>query len=304
MVSRTRPVPLRRFLVPAAVILLSQVACGPNTSDSEAQTESAAPLSAVAASSGVWPDDLIAADGLSLSAGVVTGGQILLYDGAGASSSDVAALEAILFSLSLKYDKANETDMNDATEAQLKTFKLILWPGGNSITMQDALKPTTTALVHQVVLNDEVHYMGICAGAFIGGWSSYGGGGFNLTGGVYYDFYSAYPGILYGMEQISIAGSGTKRDLVWWEGPQLSGHNGSFGFTVAKYPTGVPAIVEHVVGTKGFVLLSGVHPEAPESWRETKGFANLPDTDGYAPDVTYAKVLITAALNGALLTHY
>jgi len=57
-------------------------------------------------------------------------------------------------------------------------------------------------------------------------------------------------------------------------------------------------------GTKGFVLLSGVHPEAPESWRETKGFTNLPDTDGYSTDIAYAKSLITAALNGALLAHY
>jgi hypothetical protein len=276
--------------------------CLPAASVIRARCATAGPI--ILSSSGGWPDDLIDVDGLSISAGVVTGDQILLYDGAGASSSDVTALENILTNLSLKYNTANETDMNGATEDQLKTFKLILWPGGNSITMQDALKPATTALVHQVVLNDEVHYMGICAGAFIGGWSSYGGGGFNLTGGVDYDFYSAYLGILYGMEQIAIAGSAVKRDLVWWEGPQLSGHNGSFGLTVAKYPTGVPAIVEQVVGTKGFVLLSAIHPEAPESWRETKGFANLPDTDGYAPDIAYAQMLITAALKGTLLTHY
>jgi len=67
---------------------------------------------------------------------------------------------------------------------------------------------------------------------------------------------------------------------------------------VGKYPDGTPAIVEGSSG-KGWVILSGVHPEAPASWRTGMTF-----TTSVAVDNAYAGTLILAALNGTSLPHY
>jgi hypothetical protein len=62
---------------------------------------------------------------------------------------------------------------------------------------------------------------------------------------------------------VTIAGAGTPPlDQYWEDGPQLTG----WGAAVGTYPDGTPAIVEGSFGT-GWVILSGVHPEAPASWR-------------------------------------
>jgi len=48
----------------------------------------------------------------------------------------------------------------------------------------------------------------------------------------------------------------------WEEEPKFTG----WGAVVGKYPDETPAIVEGTSG-KGWVILCGLHPEAPESWR-------------------------------------
>ena len=73
----------------------------------------------------------------------------------------------------------------------------------------------------------------------------------------------------------------------WEDGPELSG----WGATVATYPDGKPAVVEGFAGD-GWVVLVGVHPEAPESWRRGMTFA-APASASNA----YAMALIDAALN-------
>ena len=83
-------------------------------------------------------------------------------------------------------------------------------------------------------------------------------------------------------------------DQYWEDGPQFAG----WGEVVGKYPDGTPAIVEGPVG-KGWVILSGVHPEAPANWRRGMAF-RTPVSDNTA----YAGTLIVAALNRATLPHY
>ena len=80
----------------------------------------------------------------------------------------------------------------------------------------------------------------------------------------------------------------------WEDGPQLTG----WGDVVARYPDGTPAIVEGKVGD-GWVILTGTHPEAPDSWRRGLGFA-----DSAAVSRRYAAALIDAALNARVLEHY
>jgi hypothetical protein len=49
----------------------------------------------------------------------------------------------------------------------------------------------------------------------------------------------------------------------------------------------------------GWVILCGVHPEAPQSWRSGMTF-----TTSVSVDNAYAKTLVTAALSGTSLPHF
>jgi len=217
-------------------------------------------------------------------------GAALVYNGTGSSPSDVTALEGILSSMGVAYDTANSAQMNSMSKATLISYKLIVWPGGNSIDMGNSLTASTTALVRSAVVQYGVSYIGFCAGAFMAESSTL----YNVfhLAGTWFNFYQAN---LTNMVWVTFP-NGTQRDLVYWEGPQLTG----FGYTIAKFPNGQPAISESHVG-KGFVLLSGMHPEAPADWRD--GFAS-PDADGVAPDIAYAAVLLSSALYQTMLPHF
>jgi hypothetical protein len=67
--------------------------------------------------------------------------------------------------------------------------------------------------------------------------------------------------------RIEIAGSATF-DHYWEDGPQLTGWRD----VVAKFPDGTPAIVQGTTGD-GWVVLSGVHPEAQDSWHRGLTFS-------------------------------
>jgi len=67
---------------------------------------------------------------------------------------------------------------------------------------------------------------------------------------------------------------------------------------VGRYPDGTPAIVQGRSG-KGWVILVGTHPEAPESWRRGMPFAAKA-----AAANAYAGTLIESALSGTPLPHY
>jgi len=217
---------------------------------------------------------------------------ILLFTGTGTSSSDVSAVKAILGVNKLTYATANSSQLNAMTETQLRGYKLLIVPGGNSITIGDNLTSTTTTNIHNAVTNDGLHYLGICAGGFFGGYSIYNG--LNLTSGVWFNFYADYnKGIHKAAVEISSPVIGAL-DQYWQDGPQFTG----WGNVVGKFPDGTPAIVEGTSG-KGWVILSGIHPEAPASWRYGMTF-----TTPVAADNAYAGTLILAALNGTSLLHY
>src|SRR5204863_3847027 len=101
-------------------------------------------------------------------------------------------------------------------------------------------------------------------GAFLAG--TFRGKSFHLTP-VRFGFYADESrGIRKEAVAISSPGAPTL-DQYWEDGPQLSG----WGAVVARYPDGAPAVVEGRSG-RGGVILSGVHPEAPESWRRGMTF--------------------------------
>lgn len=215
---------------------------------------------------------------------------ILVFDGDGASPGDVAAIEAVLDGNGLKYTTAGSARLNEMGEAELGAHRLLIVPGGNFIDMAAGLTTRTTAKIHDAVQGG-MGYLGICGGAFLAGTSRF----YNSVGlaGVQFRFYAAEKnGIRKAAVPIASV-DGTTLDQYWEDGPELSG----WGAVVATYPDGTPAVVEGESG-KGWVILSGIHPEAPATWRRGMTFATPP-----AADHAYAATLVKAALNRTSLPH-
>ena len=216
---------------------------------------------------------------------------VLLFNGTGTISSDVSAVETILKNVGLSYATANSSEMDSMTETKLKSYRLLIVPGGNSNTIGNNLSRTATTNIRNAVQSG-LHYLGICAGGFFGGYAT--DNGLNLTSGVWFNVYHNN-GKGTGKTAVEIADSkGNKLDQFWEDGPQFSG----WGTIVGKYPDGTPAIVEGKSGS-GWVILSGVHAEAPQSWRSGMTF-----TTSAAVDNAYAGTLVNAALNGTSLPHF
>jgi len=216
---------------------------------------------------------------------------ILLFDGVGTSPGDVAALEKLLHSRHFAYATIDTSHLNAMSESQLRAHRLLVIPGGNFETIGKALAPATPAKVRNAVTHG-LNYLGICAGAFLAGNSPFNG--LNLTTGVAFPFYSAEAqGIRKTALWVQASGEPPLQHY-WEDGPSLTG----WGDVVAKYPDGTPAIVESSVG-EGWVILSGVHPEAPESWRRGMTFTTPATLDN-----TYAAKLIDAALRRTHLAHF
>jgi glutamine amidotransferase-like uncharacterized protein len=217
---------------------------------------------------------------------------ILLFNGTGTLAADVSAWEAILKNLKLSYATANSSAMNSMTETKLKTYKLLLVPGGNSATIGKYLTRSATANIHNAV-QAGLHYLGICAGGFVAQYSTTYNG-VNLTSGVSFNVYhNGGKGTAITAVEISYPNN-TQLDQLWNYGPEFTG----WGSIVGKYPDGTPAVVEGKSGS-GWVILDGFHPEAPASWR-----GNLKFTTSVAVDNAYAATLVTAALNGTSLPHF
>ncbi len=121
-----------------------------------------------------------------------------------------------------------------------------------------------------------------------------GHNGLNLTSGVRFGFYSAESrGIRKAAVAIASAGAPIL-DHYWEDGPEFTG----WGAVVGRYPDGAPAIVQGTFGS-GWVILTGVHPEAPAEWRRGMTFTTPASTDN-----AYAATLIHGALNRTSLPHY
>jgi len=216
---------------------------------------------------------------------------ILLFNGSGTSPNDVAAIEKILNGNDFSYTTANSRRLNEMSESQLRRHRLLIVPGGNFEQIGNGLTSSATANVRNAV-HSGLNYLGICAGAFFAGESPYNG--LNLTSGVKFTFYALEDrGVRKAAIEIAIAGSPALTHY-WEDGPQLTG----WGEVVARYPNGTPAIVEGNVGD-GWVILSGIHPEAPESWRRGLTFHTTAGVDN-----AYAATLISSAMNRIRLEHY
>lgn len=218
---------------------------------------------------------------------------ILLFTGVGTSPGDVAAVERVLDDIHLEYATVTSAQLNRMSASQLLAYRLVIVPGGNFIDMSGSLTPRTTANLHDAVQGG-VSYLGICAGAFLAGDGRGYYNSLDLTSGVRFGFYAAENR---GIRKAAVGIVGVDApaiDHYWEDGPELTG----WGTVVAKYPDGTPAVVEGTSG-QGWVILVGVHPEAPETWRRGMTF-RTPASVANA----YAGTLVRAALTRTWLPHY
>jgi hypothetical protein len=217
---------------------------------------------------------------------------VLIFIGTGTSSGDDTAVKSLVTSAGLAYHTATTSQLDAMTVSQLLAYRLFIMPGGNALTIGNNLTKNAAATLHNAI-SQGLNYLGFCAGGFFAGADTYHNFA-NLTGGTWYNVYSnSGKGI--GKEAILISfPNGTKLDIYWQDGPDLS----HWGSIVGKYPTGQPAITEGYSG-RGFVVLCGVHPEATAGWRYGMNFTTPLDVD-----LAYAKTLLNAALNRTMLPHY
>lgn len=216
---------------------------------------------------------------------------ILLFVGRGTSPNDVVALERILTDGGYDYSTATSQQLDAMSESELRAYRLLIVPGGNFQEIGDGLDANSTVRIRSAIKNG-LNYLGICGGAFFAGHSPYNG--LNITDGVRFPFYAAENrGIRKSAVAISIPG-GPTLDHYWEDGPQLGG----WGEVVARYPDGTPAVVQGKFGD-GWAILTGIHPEAPASWRRGMHF-----TTPASASNAYAATLVDAALNRRRLPHY
>jgi glutamine amidotransferase-like uncharacterized protein len=213
-----------------------------------------------------------------------TAPDILLFNGRGTSPNDVAALERILRERHSSYSTASSERLGAMSEVERKAYRLLIIPGGNFEEIGNALTVDTTARLRKAVRGG-LNYLGICAGAFFAGDSPYNG--LNLTSGVRFPFYALeHQGIRKAAVAITTADA-PPLEVYWEDGRQLTG----WGEVVARYPDNTAAVVQGSLG-EGWVVLTGVHAEAPESWRRDLAF-----TTPVARSHAFVARLIDAALH-------
>jgi glutamine amidotransferase-like uncharacterized protein len=217
---------------------------------------------------------------------------ILLFTGSGASPGDVAAIETVLDANHLAYATVRSPELNGMTVEDLRRHRLLIVPGGDFVRIGNSLAPAGLVRVHDAVYQG-LNYLGVCAGAFLAGHFPRPYKGLNLTSGVQFRFYDAVRRVHKTPVAITTAG-GSTLDQYWEDGPQLTG----WGAVVAKYPDGTPAIVQGMSG-EGWLVLTGVHPEAPESWRRGMMFNTPSSTDN-----AFAATLIQSALHRTPLAQF
>jgi glutamine amidotransferase-like uncharacterized protein len=215
----------------------------------------------------------------------------LLFNGIGISTSDWQSTEQIVRNAGLSYQLVNSSQLDAMSVTDMAKFGVMIFPGGYGNQITEGVSATTGLNVRKAVRDYGVSFLGICAGAWVAvgpEWNTnnVAAYGFAVANGSFLQEY--LPG---GQEptaaivNVSFADS-SKRNLVWWGGPITP--NWTNG-VVAKYITGDPAISETWSG-KGFVIVSGPHPEAPDGWRATAGN----DPDGLDFDI------MTKLINSAL----
>ena len=215
----------------------------------------------------------------------------LLFNGSGTWAAEVSSLKQLFNQKGASFQEVDQSDLNAMNLDQIAKFGAIVWPGGVGSTQMEGLSEATKIKLRQAVQEKGVGWIGFCAGSFVavappppaGKNPSYGLG---IVAAPLLEYY-------YLEEELHAAGKsdftivqhtladGSKRDLVWYGGPVVPETQAG---VIARYPNGQPSISQTWSGN-GFVILSAVHPAAPQSVRDSYGVI---DRDGTDYDLAWA----------------
>lgn len=213
---------------------------------------------------------------------------VLLFNGTGVSTSDWQSTEQIIQDHGWSYQLVNSAQLNAMSLDEIGSFGAIVVPGGSGGSIAGGITSAAQLRLRQAVRDRGVGYVGFCAGAWVAvgpesSGDSVAGYGFAVAPGNVLDAF--YPGgntsLTAAMVPVSLP-DGSSRQLVWWGGPSTPEWAGG---VIGRYDDGTPAISETLSG-KGFVVISGPHPEAPQGWRATAGN----DSDGLDYDLAIAMI--------------
>jgi glutamine amidotransferase-like uncharacterized protein len=216
---------------------------------------------------------------------------VMLFNGIGTSPNDVKAIENILSSNNIDFTLVNSAQLNNLDTIQFRKYKLLIMPGGDFIEIGKNLTEETSTNIRKAVYKG-LNYLGICAGGFLAGNTQ--NNSFDLANGVQFKFYSAEDK---GIRKAAVAitnADGTIIEHYWEDGPQFTG----WGEVVSKYADGTAATVQGKYGS-GWIVLTGIHAEAPEDWRKDFNFKTSMEASH-----NYAARLIKAALDKTELDHF
>lgn len=237
---------------------------------------------------------LLKQSGSSASATSASTPRVLVFNGIGTSPTDTSLLVQLLAAHGFTYRLVNSAQVAAMSLNELASYRLILWPGGDSMTMTRNLSAATRENIREAVVTRGVNYVGFCAGAFMAvGLSTptQGGWGLGIVPGKYLGLYTpagiAHPSYATAATVNLRFPDGSHNEMYWQDGPALP--TWSHG-SISTYPNGQTAMGQMWSG-KGFVVLSGVHPEATEGWFRAQ---HLTDSDGL--DAAVAWNLIQAAV--------
>ena len=211
--------------------------------------------------------------------------EVLLFNGVGTNASNAQALIDILEQEGLSVKVMSSAQMEAIAESDLRRYLMIVWPGGDANVMSDGLSGATRAKIRRAVVQGGVSYVGFCAGAWMAvgpvpAVNSVPYWGLAIVPGDYLKIYLPNGQQPTGAMVTAYFANQSSRDLVWWGGPYLADYSNG---VIARYPDRRAAIIETTVGS-GFVVISGLHPEAPQNWRDSIG---LVDRDGLDFDVAW-----------------
>ncbi len=197
---------------------------------------------------------------------------VMIFNGQGVSTADWQGIEKLVHSLNLSYLLVNTAQLNFMSFDQLTQFGLIIVPGGSRGVMMKGLTDLARLNIKKAVRDFGVSYLGFSAGAYaaVGALANS-----NLTSeddlsvisGPHLSVWRHHSGSPNAALTHVKFSDHTEQALVWWSGPATPEWNGG---VVARYQDGQPAISQGW-NRKGFVMLSGLHPEAPSSWKKMAG---------------------------------
>jgi glutamine amidotransferase-like uncharacterized protein len=172
-----------------------------------------------------------------------------------------------------------------------KNAAIWLQPGGESLVVDKKMNPKLKKLIQNFVFQGGA-YAGFCAGGFLATKRAHApdnfGFGLIKAKSSYYDEHDRRA------KFFNFNWNKKKRKIYWEDGPyfEISKDNKDKVHVFAEYLNGTAASIAAHYG-KGTVIITGVHPEAPDWWENDIGHH---DTDGSDNDL--AVEMITKAIKG------